>query len=167
MVCIHWDLCPIFPLAFLEIFLHLLVESSASNLVEVVPKHLQFEGVSFCYPGCVWAEEHAESLQVALKAPGFHFLELSEFPTLRESLMVTQMCGEFIILALLLISHFHDLLVVYHLPQTKIMTLWFLLPQFRKWVVYLGSASLLYSRKCSLAENQNVYGAPFSVFCIC
>lgn len=76
------------------------------------------------------------------RLPGFHFLELSEFPTLRESLMVAQMCGEFIILALLLISHFHDLLVVYHLPQTKIRTLWFPLPQFRKWVVYLGSASL-------------------------
>ena len=49
-------------------------------------------------------DEHSGSLQV-LKSPlAFTFVLLHDFPTLLYSLLVRQMCGKFIISALLLIS---------------------------------------------------------------
>lgn len=60
-------------------------------------------------------EEHAESFQV-LKFPlAFIFVGLPDFPTLMCNLLIRQICGKFIISALLLISKSMTSWLVYHL----------------------------------------------------
>ena len=49
-------------------------------------------------------EEHAESFQVLRFPLAFIFVGLPDFPTLMCNLLIRQICGEFIISALLLIS---------------------------------------------------------------
>lgn len=67
-------------------------------------------------------EEYIERLKV-LKSPlAFLFVGFPKFPTLVYSLLVRQMCGEFIISAFLLISQSMTSWLVYQLPQTKTMT---------------------------------------------
>ena len=71
---------------------------------------------------CLLYKEHAESFRV-LKFPlAFIFVGLPDFPTLMCNLLIRQICGKFIISALLLLSQSMTSWLVYHLPWTKIMT---------------------------------------------
>lgn len=101
-------------------------------------------------------EEHAESFQV-LKFPlAFIFVGLPDFPTLMCNLLIRQICGKFIISALLLISKSMTSWLVYHLPWTKVMTSDFcFLSSVDWWSVWVlppccmtGSAPWQRSRMC-------------------
>lgn len=61
-------------------------------------------------------EEHAESFQVLRFPLAFIFVGLPGFLTLMCNLLIRQICGEFIISALLLISQSMTSWLVYHLP---------------------------------------------------